>query len=675
MNNEPAIGLARMLRATGVGFLVSLLISTPAHAIQFEFKDGEISGSWDTTLSWGNAWRVENRDPALIGIANGGTAFGVNSDDGNLNYDKGTISNVFKVVSEIELTYENIGAFVRGSYFYDTENENGGPRDRTALSPEVLELVGSDVRLLDAYGWINFDIGDRPAEIRAGQMVLSWGESTFIQNSINTINPIDVSAIRTPGGELREALLPVPMVSGNIGLTDSLSAEAFYQLRWDYTIPDPTGSYFGASDIGATGASFVMLGFGAVPEGDFFDVKRTTTPRPDDQGQYGFNLRYYTEFLGGTEFGFYFINYHSRVPVVSGRSVTHQGFGNGWAVATSATCLGGGCVPLGVPAGDRNAAIAAGVARAQGEILGQGGTVDAAVTAELTAVASSVVDGLLAGAISAADVPNLVTDRIADASSYFTEYPEDIKLYGISFNTTIGDTALQGEYSFRQDVPLQVDDVEVLFAALSPLGLINPAASVFGTLGQLGSFGVDESIKGFRRLDVSQAQFTATSIFPRRFGADQLVLLGEFGFNWVHDMPSKDVLRFDGPGTLISGNADLAATGIVHSPTAIGVIEDASHFADDFSWGYRLVGALRYNSVYRGINLAPSVAWNHDVSGVSPGPGGNFLEGRKAYTLGLTATYQSSWEAQVKYTNFFGAERYNQIHDRDFISLVVKYSF
>ncbi|NNF50954.1 MAG: DUF1302 domain-containing protein [Gammaproteobacteria bacterium] len=673
MNNKPASGRVHLLRTLGAGFLVSMLLATPAQAIQFEFKDGTITGSWDTTLSWGNAWRVESRDPAIIGIANGGTAFGVNADDGNLNYDTGTISNIFKVVSEVEMVYENIGAFVRGTYFYDTENENGGPRDRTPLSQQALDRVGSDIRLLDAYTWINFDVSDMPAEIRAGQQVLSWGESTFIQNSINTINPIDVSAIRTPGGELREALIPVPMISGNIGLTDALSMEAFYQLRWEPTIPDPTGTYFSGSDIGGPGAEFVMLGFGGVPEGNFLDVRRQTTPRPDDQGQFGINFRYYSEIFGGTDLGFYFVNYHSRLPIASGRTTDFQGYGNAWAVGTGATCLSGGCIPLGVPAGDRDAAIAAAVARGQGEIIGKGGSVDAAVTAELTATATFIVDALLAGAIGAADVPNFVTDSLAEGSGYYTEYPEDIKLYGVSFNTTIGDTALQGEYSFRQDVPLQVDDLEVLFAALAPLD--DFGRTVFGTFGQLGDFDVEENIQGYRRLDVSQMQFTATQIYPRRFGADQLVILGEVGFNWVHDMPSKDVLRFDGPGTFISGNADLAATGTVHSPTAVGVIEDASHFADDFSWGYRLVGALRYNSVYKGINLAPSIAWNHDVSGVSPGPGGNFLEDRKAYTLGLTATYQSAWEAQLKFTNFFGAERYNLVNDRDFISLVVKYAF
>ena len=40
-------------------------------------------------------------------------------------------------------------------------------------------------------------------------------------------------------------------------------------------------------------------------------------------------------------------------------------------------------------------------------------------------------------------------------------YPEDIKLYGFSFNTTIGTTAVSGEMSYRQDEPIQIDDTEL----------------------------------------------------------------------------------------------------------------------------------------------------------------------------------------------------------------------
>ena len=34
--------------------------------------------------------------------------------------------------------------------------------------------------------------------------MINWGESTFIQGGINAINPVDVSALRVPGAELRD---------------------------------------------------------------------------------------------------------------------------------------------------------------------------------------------------------------------------------------------------------------------------------------------------------------------------------------------------------------------------------------------------------------------------------------------------------------------------------------
>jgi len=62
------------------------LVWAPA-APAFEFKNGEVSGSFDTTVSVGAAWRVEKRDRSLVGIANGGTARSVNEDNGDLNYE------------------------------------------------------------------------------------------------------------------------------------------------------------------------------------------------------------------------------------------------------------------------------------------------------------------------------------------------------------------------------------------------------------------------------------------------------------------------------------------------------------------------------------------------------------------------------------------------------------
>jgi len=86
------------------------------------------------------------------------------------------------------------------------------------------------------------------------------------------------------------------------------------------------------------------------------------------------------------------------------------------------------------------------------------------------------------------------------------------------------------------------------------------------------------------------------------------------------------------------------------------------------SWGYRGRVIWDYNDVFAGVNLKPSVAWSHDVSGYSPGPGANFEEGRKAVSLGLDAEYQNTYTASLSYTNFFDG-KYTTVDDRDFVAL------
>ena len=70
-----------------------------------------------------------------------------------------------------------------------------------------------------------------------------------------------------------------------------------------------------------------------------------------------------------------------------------------------------------------------------------------------------------------------------------------------------------------------------------------------------------------------------------------------------------------------------------------------------------------------------SIAFNHDVSGTSAGPGGPFVEDRKSLTLGLAGTYLETWGADVAYTRFMGGGENNLLRDRDFIAFNVKYSF
>ena len=219
------MNLGNRLLSGSLALAVSVL-AMPAVAAEFQWGDWE--GSFNTQLSLGSSWRMSEMEPLLVtpGSAPGfGTASTGTADDGNLNFEDGDIySLIFKGVHDFELRKGDFGVFLRGKYWYDQELENGKrPHGNSAnlYTPnEKLDDSGFDdyakasgIELLDAFVYGTFYLGENqmPVDLRLGRQVASWGESTFIQNGINSINPIDVSAFRRPGAEIKEGLLPVAM--------------------------------------------------------------------------------------------------------------------------------------------------------------------------------------------------------------------------------------------------------------------------------------------------------------------------------------------------------------------------------------------------------------------------------------------------------------------------------
>lgn len=592
-------------------------LTTAGTASAFEFSSGDFSANVDTTVSYGISKRIADRDSDLIGKANinpltftldnaGQRAqlgrFSVNSDDGNLNYDDGDLfSNAVKFNSELSWQYgQNWGGLIRVLGFYDFENES-----RDELTDLAKDKVGSDFQLLDFFVYHNFEFGETGSgSVRLGRQVVSWGESTFIQQGINVINPIDVSKLRIAGAELKEAFLPIDMIWGSLSFGENWSVEGLYMLEFEQIEPDPSGTYFSTNDFAALGGEFVMLGFGtvneppslascAVPQTSALAaascgvaVPRAPDRFADESGQYGLAVRYFSPELNNTEFGLFFLNYHSRIPLLSGISAS-----------TSA--------------------------------------------------------------------PN--------SARYFAEYPEDIRLYGFSFNTTLDSAgvAVQGEISYRDNVPLQIDDVELLFTAVSPLNaLIGAPGNRF--ISQLGEVGPNEEVRGWDRHEVSQVQFTFTKVFgPNNFiNAEQIAAIAEVGATKVWDLPDPSNLRYQGPGTDTGGGPDVLS-GALRNPETL-----TSGFATSFSWGYRMAMRADYNNAFgTPFTISPRIAFNHDVNGTTPGPGGNFIEDRKSLTVGVLANYLNSWTADLSYTQFYGAGIFNLISDRDFVSFTAKYSF
>ncbi|MGI0116670.1 DUF1302 domain-containing protein [Zooshikella sp. RANM57] len=663
MNNTNSLPLRLLFAPAKAGFaLASLLAVMPAQAFEFDLMEGEVTGSLDTTLSYGAMWRVEGRDTHLYGNDTEPTHDDVNTNDGNRNFDTGMVSSVYKINSELKLNYKNYGAFVRGRAFYDTEimdkdtdwsdtndrfnrrfpgyfDQAGTNRSADAFDSDVEELIGKDASIMDAFVFGSFHIGDMPLDVRFGKQVLNWGEGIFYRDGINTINPMDAAQFALPGSELKDVLIPQMALSFNLGLTENLSMETYYMMEWDESIVPPVGSYFSNNDIFAEGATY---GYNELPaslkspalkatldlnninyNGDYLivaDLHGKQNAR--DSGQWGVNFKYFAEELNETEFGFYFVNYHAQVPFAA--------------------------------AGIREG----GVLQALGETLPHN------LIRSLNVLSNSVY-----------------ADRV---------YPEDIRMFGISFNTTVGNTSIAGELTYRPNMPMWIDHpddlVSGIFANLTtntnisdPTSAIAPGiiSSVAGsgsesgictTFAQLSQARpnnvgcVGNDYKNYERVELYTGSLVFIHNFGPRFGFDNFIAVLEPSFELVSG---------------IGGNYDaFAAKGSspYDSRKFSGDYTPDHERLDRFSWGYTTVFSGKWNDVFAGVNLNPILRFKQDVQGNSRVTG-NFMEDRKAATLALNATYMNSLEAGISYTNFFGAERRNKLNDRDNIAFTVKYSF
>jgi hypothetical protein len=846
--------LAQVLKAV---LAVVLLAPLTATAISFETSvaDKSINGVLNTTITVGGAWRMQDRAADLVGKSNlnpnvcadfqscqgvfkdqTGPAralvaapgqFSLNADDGNLNYGRhDLIEAVGKVTQDLKLSYENFEFFARWLYFYDAVNNNfteyhpnrvtpanfnqvgfapgaanrgfvntgdpvttallrnvvyfpnnriygaGGVVRNRRNDSEVLKQTGTNLQLLDAVLSGKFPIpGARTLTVKVGRQVVNWGESTLLViNSLNQINPVNANNLYRVGFQLEEVFTPVGMVYASTEVAPGLSFEAFYQLEWKpVEIPAP-GTYFSFLDVGTNNAGRnVSISFGGAAEdpnslarpqnnplaliaGTSLNIDRLPDNEPRNAGQYGAALKYYAEWLGsGTELGAYFMNYHSRLP-----------YGSFYATQNSCARAGG--------------------------------------NATHTDVTSSL--GLLANCpdlplnrVLLGQDPNLATSSVAplDSARFQLEYPENIKLLGLSFNTTLGDLSLQGEVAYRPHAPLQVATVDLAFAAFGPTlsrchdnigcdgssngsvgidghthhasdfttdangtvnpfrdtfdagvaipgtpALINQLAAILGldpttlnlptaiSLGHIpgsarsfpnfvipyrgGAIGDNAAtdlskpldshnpgyIRGYEYFQTLQYNFGGTYVsgasdpFARVLGADQILTVFEIGATHVPNLPARDELQIEGPGTYTSATAGADGTGADGSRRACSTnksctvgadglrfnpTQQKDGFATRFSWGYRVINIIKYESILPGISVQPTIIFGHDVKGTAPGPAENFVEGRKTIISLIETRYKSALSFTVGYTWFAGGGAFNLYRDRDFAQAFVKYQF
>ncbi|HUD51753.1 DUF1302 domain-containing protein [Parvibaculum sp.] len=623
--------------------VAATLFAGPAHAESY--KVGDVDVSIDTTVSVGATMRTSARDCSYINPVNGGCATsvgdqqGVNSDNGNLNFDQWSFTSALaRATVDVEAKWQNYGVFVRPTAFYDVVYARND-MDFRPLEHDAQQQMQGELTVLDAFVYGKWDVDGHATTLRIGKQALNWGESLLIPGGVNAFQAFDVNALQQPGSELKNAMLPMPMIYASFAATDKLTIEAFWQFSYEKSKLPAAGSFFSTDDIvgegslpalsapnvdnpdyaAAPGSVAATIAAALSPTGVPIALDRTGDRGQSDMNQFGVAAHYYAEDLGnGTDLGFYYVRYSSRLPFL--------GFTNGSKTYAQA------CSDV---------------------ATGTGGLLDC----------SSSLGAQAAFAYG------------ANESTYFFEFPSSIDMLGASFSTTVGDVAFAGEVTLTPKMPLALPDTQMNASQIDGLGassgLSGGASDKFSDLSY--SPGVNQSTLTHIDLQTWQGQFNTISSFntsdpiPDLLGADGGVFIVNAGFVYVPDAGDYPLSR--------GGNI-----GAIGNPYAAAILANDRtnpQYATSFSSGYRMILSMDYsNPVNLPLTVSPYIAWRHDVLGYAPGPiTANYVKGMKSAEIGVSADYQSRIKGSLSYTNNFGAGWYNSESDKDFITASVSYSF
>jgi len=312
-----------------IPFAAILACSGAANA--FTFGGETVSGNFDSTVSVGVGIRAQKPDcNAIIGSVDGAPspaigagapagcadAFSGYNDQGNLNYAKGdAFTTYLKGTHELLLKLpDDVKILGRVSWLKDFSATHAtgylsGAGGTGSFPGDSEGQLSEKVRLLDLWVSKSFNIGGERAQIKVGNQVVNWGESLFLPGGINQTNAVDLMRLSQPGTQIKEAVLPTPMINFSTALGRGFSLETYVQQGWQSNYFPPVGSYWSTASVGP-GASGVGL---------------PTASKPKSSGQYGVALRYTPDSLP-VNFGLYVMNYHDKSPVLSTSSTSAGGY-------------------------------------------------------------------------------------------------------------------------------------------------------------------------------------------------------------------------------------------------------------------------------------------------------------------------------------------------------------
>lgn len=310
----------------GVVMLPLACVITQANAVEFKAGD-DVNVSWNSQIIVGLGLRTKSSSCSLVGGTAGETGCGGadntaqwgNGSLGNLNYKQGRpFSEFLKGTTELLVsTTDGYKFMIRDSLIYD----QGATNTRIPLSSDAKKTVAPNNQLLDLWVSKSYEIGGQGGHVRFGNQVLNWGESYFAVGGLNATNALDIQKLLTPGVQIKEVVLPAPMISIGQGLGHGFHLEGYYQFGWNGDRFPAVGTYWstwnqlgkGAKPVYVNSANFNLNSYPGDPTAAVTPLGDERHPRSG--GQYGLNLHYKPQ-SAAVDFGLYAMNYHDKAPVL-----------------------------------------------------------------------------------------------------------------------------------------------------------------------------------------------------------------------------------------------------------------------------------------------------------------------------------------------------------------------
>ena len=574
-------------RAAALAIASTLAAAGTAQAFEIDTGNPDVAMHWDNTVRYNLGWRAQSQDPNILGNPN--------FDDGDRNFGNGSIvTNRFDLLSEFDFVYQRKYGFrTSAAAWYDfaysgLDNTNNATANTLvdglpvagALSPYTRRYAkGPSAELLDAFVFANLDAGDVPVNIKAGQHTVYWGDSLLLGGAVHGVsygqNPLDVwKGFATPGAEAKELFRPRGGITLQAQPLKELSVAGQWFYNWQADRIPESGSYLTIQDpLNFGGDSFIVQPnplAAAIPGAPAYlrlwhaqDIKPPTNSA--SLGDFGLSARWSPQWLDGT-LGFYYRNTTDVFPQ---------------AMATP------GVLP--VPAA---------VCSAKGGAPLPGGKL-CFVNPNATTVAD--------------------LQKFGKLGLYNGAYGDNIHIYGVTMAKELFGVSFGGEISYRQNMPLLSDPVQVLPAQFVPFVPGSIATTDVPSKGTPGALG-----------DTWHGVLNAINVFPKTPLFDTATLSGELTWmEWAKVTQNAAVFK---------GRSSYTA---IDKPTK-------NYF------GLAINFTPTWFQVFPGVDLLAPVTWSQGISGNAAVAFGGSENGGN-WSAGIAADIYQKYRIDLKYNGYYGS--------------------